>query len=856
MRALQLHYTSARRGSSGHAGFQTHRSTPGLGPDEQREIERRGIYRPPRDARRDPDAETIARDFPRALRWYRLPGGRPALTRSSYVGRDYSGRWGNFFAHTLVFAAEPEPDFWPIDFYEWSGWVDRLAAESDDALPPPLPVAELAGLRPAESFRLEELSGFLREAPGRREALARIGRALLASLESSRPVVIRDAPLACLYWIACAQKIFPPAHARGLTISTFQDDPRGCATLNGTCGVTDFTFDDAERRFRFFEFDFTNGVESELPASSGDYSEQASCWLAEDPARLARFFTFTRLFTHERLEPRLVLALELFEFQEGREVGPDRDFAALLAFAEEHLLPAARPVLSRALAARARVPGRPLAPADHGRLIRFLADASGDPEAPELATACWQDLLGRVLAAGGAGHEELDRAWRELFDRQPATAPTLARIWLEALGRAPDSFASLPEPALEVFLGFTFASLEQLGRRPLATQPELEWMVAALFAQPAARVARAAMLLRAVSGDVQALSTLATRICERGWVEAATLGRLLGKLLPTLPSEAARGVRRALAEAQAWETLLGEWQGITEAGGDLLAAYERYGTEVVANLPVYGEHCRTQIAQALLDRLDSAEQTRVAGRWLESGEWEQLSPALAASCVELAHRGLPLDLDDPTGAARAERLARVAARLRLAAPLDRVFLREQMALARREAASLSAFRLAELARPLARLTISDFNQVTAELLPALLERVGAPGEHPRVLQVFVRDDGIKAVEQALGGFLRRRRRAGWPEPMMAALRFWLGFDAKASREKLALAPLERGALEGLAQALARLPERSRDNLRQQLRTARPSGPALERWHDLEARSRRTGWGLWRRFTGLFRRTDR
>jgi hypothetical protein len=858
MRADQLHYTSALRGSSGNAGFQTLRSSPGIAPDEQREIERRGIYRPPRDARHDPDDETIARDFPRALRWYRLPGGSPALTRSSYVGRDYSGRWGNFFAHTLVFAAEPDPDFWPIDFYEWPGWVDRLAAEADDTTPAPLPVAELAGLRPAESFRLEELSGFLREAPGRRAALVRIGRALLAAGESSRPVVIRDSPLACLYWIACAQKLFPPVHARSLTISTYQDDPRGCATLNGTSGVTDFAFDEAERRFRFFVFDFTAGVESELPAGPGDYAERAGGWLAEDPARLARFFTFTRLFTHERLEPRLVLALELFELQEGREIGADRDFGELLGFAEEFLRAETRPILARALAARARVPGQPLAPADQGRLIRFLVGADGDAEAEKLATGCWQDLLGRVLATGGAGHEELDRSWRDLLERRPALAPDLARIWFDALGRgrAGEGLAGLPESALGVLLGFTLAGLEHLGRRPLAAQAELEWMVGALFSPASERVARAELVLRAVCADVPTLAALATRIAERGWLEAPRLGRLLGTLLATLPAESGRSVRRALAQVRAWDTLLGEWLAITEAGGDLAAAYERYGTEVMADLPEYAAERRSQIAAALLERLAPAVSFRIAEHWLESGEWEHFSPPLAATCVELAHRGLPLDLDDASGTVGAERLTRVARLLRLAVPLDRVFLREQLALARRSGTPLSAFRLAELARPLAQLPIPEFGPVTAALLPELLERVGASGDHSRVLQVFVRDDGIKPVEQALGAFLRRRRGNAWPEAMMACLRYWLGFDAKANRASLALAPLERGAFEGLADALVRLPERTHLTIRQQLKTARTSDRALERWQDLEARARRTPRGLWRRFTRLFRRAPR
>src|SRR5689334_15719663 len=146
MKALQLHYTSCRRGQSGNAGFQTRTLSAGIRPDEQREIERRGIYRPPRDARPDPSPEEIARDFPRALRFYRLESGRLAITLSTYVGRDYSGRWGNFFAHTLVLEAEPAK-LWPIDFYEWPGWKAGLSENEDtEEVPTPLPAVDLSAL--------------------------------------------------------------------------------------------------------------------------------------------------------------------------------------------------------------------------------------------------------------------------------------------------------------------------------------------------------------------------------------------------------------------------------------------------------------------------------------------------------------------------------------------------------------------------------------------------------------------------------------------------------------------------------------------------------------------------------------
>jgi hypothetical protein len=317
MKALQLHYTSCRRGLGGSAGFQTRAVTPGLALDDQREIERRGAYRPPRDLPPEPTPDEITQLFPSALRSYRLPSGHLALTRASYAGRDYTGRWGNFFAHTLVLAEGPPAELWPIDLYEWPGWQLRLAAEDDtEATPPELPVVTLDRSQAGESFRWPELQEFLRERSGRVERLANLGRALLLALETARPVVVRDTPNAGLYWSACLQKLLPPALAWPLSWSSYQDDSRTSAQVNATSGETDFVFTEAEARFRFYLFDGEDGLASELPAATDDYPAVAAGWLAHEPARLVAFFAFVERLQLPQPGVELEVACHLFQFTE------------------------------------------------------------------------------------------------------------------------------------------------------------------------------------------------------------------------------------------------------------------------------------------------------------------------------------------------------------------------------------------------------------------------------------------------------------------------------------------------------------------------------------------------------------
>ena len=174
-----------------------------------------------------------------------------------------------------------------------------------------------------------------------------MGHAVLLGRDSSRAVVIRDTPNRGLYWVACLQKLFPPEHARALSYSTYQDDPRGCANVNATTGETDFTFDESERRFRFYMFDLATGQHSELPPAEDGYPAVAARWLAEEHGTLAAFFEFMKLFDHRQPEPGLIAAVHLFELSRGRlsAVNGER-LAAMIAFASSHATPEGRIALA------------------------------------------------------------------------------------------------------------------------------------------------------------------------------------------------------------------------------------------------------------------------------------------------------------------------------------------------------------------------------------------------------------------------------------------------------------------------------------------------------------------------------
>ena len=840
MRALQLHYTSCRQGQSGNAGFQIRALTEGIRPDEQREIERRGVYRPPRDVRQDPSPEEIGRDFPRALRCYTLESGRSAITRACYAGRDYSGRWGNFFAHTLVLENGRSPGLWPIDLYEWNGWKDALAPEEDsEETPSPLPLADLTGIPLAESFRFEELRDFLREEPGRSDLLARMGRAVLLGRATSRAVVIRDTPVHGLYWIACLQKLFPPQHAAALTSSTYQDDPRGCAAINATTGETDFTFDESERRFRFYEFDLTNGLHSEVPEVADDYPAVAARWMAEDPGRLQSFYEFLHLFDHREPEAALISAIHLFELAQGeREAPSGEQLTRMIDFASNHATAEGRARLLDVLGRAADLAGGLPRTEDYEPLIRFLTDGastSGKPEHRALAFRAWTSLL-RHHVVVGRGLATAEATWGHLQRNLAPHTSELARIvlaepvWSDRNG---SRLSTLSIEPLAFLLRVVWRCLELAGRLPAWEQAEVHGLLAALGHRDVTPMSSEAALT-AITPEVEPLVAVSRRLRDahvasgrEARATGATIGRALGKVLAGVETATAASVRRTLEAAQEWNLLLGEWLGLLEATADPLGAFASYRRGVLALLPRYEEVCLEPIIISLLQRLSDSQRSTISLEWLRSGEIDRFPPDLAGRCIGFANLAVSLDPSDQAGQERTDLVAGAARSRKLKLLPDRPLLREVWAAARTPKTALSALRLKEIRESVASLPESEHAMFAEGFLTEALERATNKAEHQQVLLTVAAGRPALLAKPYLG-FFKFKRKAAWPESLHAALRYWLSFDATAEGE---LAPLEDTAQRGLLLALEQLGDIAKVESR--LQQPPLQGRSKSRWEELQ-----------------------
>jgi GTPase-associated protein 1, N-terminal domain type 2/GTPase-associated protein 1, middle domain len=860
MKSLQLCYTSCRHGMSGTAGFQTWASSPGLHPDERREIERRCLYRPPRDAHPEPGRDEIAHRFPIALRYFPLDSGHAALIRSCYLGRDYSGRWGNFFAHALLLQEPRALPRWPIDYFEWAGWRDRLTLEEEGTAPPPaLPEVDVVPVEPAPSFRLSELQEFLGEEPRRPELLARMGRAILLGRAAARCLVVRDTATNGLYWIACLQKLFPPAHARGLSFSTYQDDPRGCAAINATTGETGFTFDDDERRYRFYMFDLQGGRHSEVGDSDEDYPAVAARWLAADPERLAGFHSFMDLFAHERPEPELIAAVHLFALSRGELTGLGREqLAAMTAFAELHATSHGREELLELFGRAAERDDLPADDQDHELLLRYLAAgarATGQRAHRELAYRLWLRLLRRCMAAEGRGLAAVREGWRAMAEALGEHRAEVAAMFLSEPSWEPGRLAlgDLPAEALTFLLRTTWTCLEWVRRLPVAEQRQVKLLISALGGLRNERdpAAASAAVLAAVPPTGEALAAAVELLLEPSppsgterQRDERQAGRALGRVLAAVPAACAADVRRRLQGAERWEVLFGEWLEIAERAADPLAAFEGYRASVLRALPAYDQRCRAWVAAALLPRLPERQRLVLAFDWLAGGEVERFPEDLARSCLALANRAVPLDPRVAAGDEKAAQVERAAVRLGVRLDPDRPLLRRVLAAARQGSGNLDAPPLAELGSALRGLEGDEFQFFLAGFLAAALRRARTAEQHRDVLLAVSANagDGERAaLRVSYAQALEAKAKGSIDEPLAAGLALWLGLAERRS-EPEPLAFLEASARAALLGAFDRLRPAKREHLQQHLAAIGVDVQDLAHWRARDSDRRRSWLG--------------
>lgn len=252
MNIEQMIYTSCKKGLGAGPGFQTQAMSPGMLLDQRTALEQLPPYRYPRRLPTHPTAIDVERYCPPNLQLTMLDNGYAAVTRSVYTGTDYSGRLGNFLAHSLVLP--PDTDIWPIDLVDWTAWQDEVAEE-----PPQLPSLQTSELEVGHaSCDFKSLSEFVRMRLDRCEQLAAMLDTLLVCREESRPLIVRDDGVRLASWVACLTKLLPRDMTPAFTFATFVNARLANVDIQCTTPDSDLVISSEERLHRAYIFDFVD----------------------------------------------------------------------------------------------------------------------------------------------------------------------------------------------------------------------------------------------------------------------------------------------------------------------------------------------------------------------------------------------------------------------------------------------------------------------------------------------------------------------------------------------------------------------------------------------------------------------
>lgn len=561
--AEQLIFTSCRYARGGGSGFQVKSLSPGLSALDVNKIVQRSDYQRPVPT--DGVVAEAAADCPVAVRWYALPSGGWALTRMVYVGTDYTGRPGNFLAHTLAFAADEAGRIDPIAWLDWDGWLDALPPGSDDS--PDVPALAPARWIPAAPLHAPPLPA------GANAAL--LARALAAMFEAAatrRALVMLTTANENVEWLRLLSCCLPLSHVAQTEFSSYEHNLRRLPALAMT---VDGTAIDAQS-------DRQNGFvcANLIDASREPVSDAAGLSYGKTVARI--------VFECRELLPRFIQLLRRVT------LGPGADLAAM---AQVFML----------IEAGEEPDTAPL------NLLRFVFVSRADPSFAALVPR----LLVRIppiVPESFADRVLLAQAWAGSIasgrhdEQRPVAVRAFLHVLLAAVPHWPSDEATVDQlrDALFASLGSTFDELMlQSVRRDLtavrsaflaaspagATEllrfvselgvtsaPEMDAMVHALIPEP--RAAERLEALVVLMPDTKSRAAVFEMAGRASAPLDQTLASLLGKVLhranALLPADKAAELRAIVPIAvllAEWESAHAESDPIT-AGDKLCKAYD------------------------------------------------------------------------------------------------------------------------------------------------------------------------------------------------------------------------------------------------------------------------------------------
>ncbi|MGD6831897.1 hypothetical protein ACQCT5_07025 [Sutcliffiella halmapala] len=334
MKFLQLYYTSCQRGRTPGSGFQVYAASEGLSEQEILEIERYGVYIPPSHLPGHPTEEEIKQAFPMAFSTFQLSSGRHGVCQSVYTGKDYSGRYGNYFSHAIILD-EGEWPFDPVLLYNSPTFRKGLTMEEQLVDREPAPLPSLSAITKGGDVTPSKVDQFL-DSGDRRAQLKKMLDVLIAEKGQAGSLYLTDETPNIPFWIAAIRLSFPIQIASSLFFSTYSFDPeRENFVINGTMDKgTRFNFRDHANQYYVFNMNVPSR-DNAVPKTF-TYSERA----ATDSSFLNQIKEFFTNFDYRKVNEEIDSAIVLYEMEHaGKSLLSTKEWLEGISFARKYLRP-------------------------------------------------------------------------------------------------------------------------------------------------------------------------------------------------------------------------------------------------------------------------------------------------------------------------------------------------------------------------------------------------------------------------------------------------------------------------------------------------------------------------------------
>ncbi len=226
MKAKQYIYTSWKNGDLADKGFMIYSKSEGITEKECSDIKFIMQYTPPHDLSPTPSNEQINKEFPYSFAFFRLSSGRLCVAQSTYLGKDYSGRYGNYIIHALVFESD-ELVTYPCELFG-EDFIKLKLTEEELNVKPPVPALEELEIENYSNIVNDELiMEFIAE---REYEFSYLLSAVLRANTEDIPLYINDTREHLVLWLAAVHRVLPLETAKKISFTTYAHEHKKFST--------------------------------------------------------------------------------------------------------------------------------------------------------------------------------------------------------------------------------------------------------------------------------------------------------------------------------------------------------------------------------------------------------------------------------------------------------------------------------------------------------------------------------------------------------------------------------------------------------------------------------------------------